>query len=138
MWFQKYLDPKNDLAFKKIFGQEKHKKIPIAFLNAVFNLEGADEIIDLTFLSPVQLPEIQMRKESIVDVLVQDQKGSKYVIEMQVANIYREGFKNWEMARRRPEFESGAAGVEAAQPERLGDADGSQIQWLPDDARTNF
>ena len=34
------------------------------------------------------------------------------------------------MARRRPEFESGEAGVEAAQPERLGDAEGSQIQWL--------
>jgi len=34
------------------------------------------------------------------------------------------------MARSRLEFEPGEAGVEAAQPERLGDADGSQIQWL--------
>ncbi len=36
----RYLDPKNDLAFKKIFGAEKHKRIPIDFLNAVFGLKG--------------------------------------------------------------------------------------------------
>jgi predicted transposase/invertase (TIGR01784 family) len=83
----KYLDPKNDLAFKKVFGQEKHKQIPIAFLNAVFRLKGEDEIIDLEFLNGTQPPEIQARKESIVDVLVRDQKGTKYIIEMQVAKI---------------------------------------------------
>jgi predicted transposase/invertase (TIGR01784 family) len=87
----RYLDPKNDLAFKKVFGQEKHKRIPIAFLNAVFNLEGPDEITDLEFLNTLQPPEIEARKESIVDVLVRDQKGSKYIVEMQVAKI--EGFE---------------------------------------------
>lgn len=87
----KYLDPKNDLAFKRIFGQEKHKRIPIAFLNAVFGLEGQDEIIDLEFLNTVQAPEIEARKESIVDVLVKDQKGAMYIVEMQVAKI--EGFE---------------------------------------------
>ena len=87
----KYLDPKNDLAFKKIFGEEKHKRIPIAFLNAVFHLSGPDEIQDLEFLNTVQPPEIQARKESIVDVLVRDQKGDKYVVEMQMSKI--EGFE---------------------------------------------
>ncbi len=42
------------------------------------------------------------------------------------------------MARRRLAFEPGEAGIEAAQPKRLGDADGSQIQWLLDVARTDF
>ncbi len=83
----KYLDPKNDLAFKKVFGEEKHKRIPIAFLNAVFNLEGGEKIIDLEFLNTVQAPEVAARKESIVDVLVRDQQGSKYIIEMQVAKV---------------------------------------------------
>ena len=87
----RYLDPKNDLAFKKIFGQERHKRIPMAFLNAIFHLEGPDEITDLEFLNTLQAPEIEARKESIVDVLVRDQKGSKYIIEMQVAKI--EGFE---------------------------------------------
>jgi len=38
------------------------------------------------------------------------------------------------MPRRRPDFESGVAGAEAAQPERLGDAGGSQKRWLSDAA----
>ena len=87
----KYLDPKNDLAFKKIFGEEKHKRIPIAFLNAVFNLQNEDLILDLEFLNTTQAPEIEARKESVVDVLVRDQKGSKYIVEMQVAKV--EGFE---------------------------------------------
>ena len=85
--FTRYLDPKNDLAFKKIFGEEKHKRIPIAFLNAVLGLKDDELIIDLEFLNPIQAPDIQARKESTVDVLVRDQQGSKYIVEMQVAKI---------------------------------------------------
>jgi len=84
--FGRYLNPKNDLAFKKIFGSAQHKDIPIDFLNAVFNLEGPERIIDLKFLNPRQPAKIASRKESIVDVLVKDQNGARYVIEMQVAN----------------------------------------------------
>lgn len=87
MFVRRYLDPKNDVAFKKIFGQEKHKEIPIAFLNAVFCLKEQDRIIDLEFINVEQPPEIEARKESIVDVLVRDQKGDKYIIEMQVAKV---------------------------------------------------
>ncbi len=83
--FSKYLDPKNDLAFKKIFGEEKHKNIPISFLNAVLRLEGKDQILDLEFINTVQPPAIQCQKESIVDVLVKDQKGNRYIVEMQVS-----------------------------------------------------
>lgn len=87
----RYLDPKVDLTFKRLFGSKAHKKIPISFLNAVFNLKGDDTIVDLSFLSPHQPPEIAARKESIVDVLVRDQKDSEYIIEMQVAKF--EGFE---------------------------------------------
>jgi predicted transposase/invertase (TIGR01784 family) len=87
----KYLDPKNDYAFKKIFGEEKHKRIPIAFLNAVFNLKGKNRIIDLEFLNPIQPPEVAARKESIVDLLVRNQGGTKYIVEMQVSKV--EGFE---------------------------------------------
>ena len=83
--FSKYLDPKNDLAFKKIFGEGKHKNIPISFLNAVLRLEGKDQILDLEFINTVQPPAIQCQKESIVDVLVKDQKGNRYIVEMQVS-----------------------------------------------------
>ncbi len=87
----RYLDPKNDLSFKKIFGEEKHKRIPIDFLNALLDLKDERRIIDLEFLNTVQPPHIAARKESIVDVLVQDQRGIKYIVEMQVAKV--EGFE---------------------------------------------
>ncbi len=87
MLIYKYLDPKNDLAFKKIFGEEKHKRITISFLNAVCHLEGDAKIADLIFLHLKQTPEIDARKESIIDVLVRDEKGARYIIEMQVAKV---------------------------------------------------
>ena len=81
----KYLDPKNDIAFKKIFGEEKHKQIPIDFLNATLGLKGKDKIVNLEFLKTEQLPAISTRKKNFIDVLVQDQMGNQYIVEMQVA-----------------------------------------------------
>lgn len=85
--YTKYLDPKNDIAFKKIFGEEKHKQIPIDFINATLGLKGKDKIVNLEFLKTEQLPEISSRKKNFIDVLVQDQRGIKYIVEMQVASF---------------------------------------------------
>lgn len=52
--------------------------------------------------------------------------------------LCREGFNNREMPRRRPDFELGEAGAEAAQPERLGDAGESQKRCLSDAGKTDF
>lgn len=84
--FNKYLDPKNDFAFKRIFGSEKNKDILIALLNDVLQHQLKSPIQTVTFLSPIQEPEVLAQKQSIVDVLCQDQTGSRYIIEMQVAN----------------------------------------------------
>ena len=35
----KFVDPKNDLAFKKIFGNENKKEILISFLNSVLDFK---------------------------------------------------------------------------------------------------
>ena len=40
MLFSKFLDPKNDYAFKRIFGTEKNKDILIDFINAVVEFEN--------------------------------------------------------------------------------------------------
>ncbi len=42
------------------------------------------------------------------------------------------------MPRRRPEFEPGEAGAEAAKLKKFSDAGGSHIQWLPTQAETDF
>ena len=81
----KFLDPKNDLVFKRIFGTEKNKDILIPFLNDILNHRYIGEIKDVTFASSVQAPEIIAQKQSIVDVLCRDQNGMQYIVEMQVA-----------------------------------------------------
>ena len=85
MAFGKFLDPKNDFAFKQIFGQEKNKDILIPFLNEMLNLKGNEAILDVTFLKPNLDPEAAAKKQSVVDVLCQDHMGRKYIVEMQVA-----------------------------------------------------
>src|SRR3989338_5172449 len=79
----RFLDPKNDLAFNRIFGTEKNKDILIHFLNDIFSL-SKNPIKTVKFLKTVQIPEIQVQRSSLVDVLCEDQNGDRFIIEMQV------------------------------------------------------
>src|SRR5580698_4202510 len=81
----KFLDPKNDVAFRKIFGSERNKDILIHFLNDMIIFKEAAPIEDVTFLKTIQDPEISAKKTSIVDILCKDIKGNQYIVEMQVA-----------------------------------------------------
>jgi predicted transposase/invertase (TIGR01784 family) len=85
MGLSKFLDPKNDFAFKKIFGNEKNKNILISFLNDIFGFKKGEQIKEVTFLNNVLDPETQAKKQSIVDVLCIDEAGTQYIVEMQVA-----------------------------------------------------
>ncbi|MCM1001761.1 Rpn family recombination-promoting nuclease/putative transposase [Wolbachia pipientis] len=85
MVLSKFLDPKNNYAFRRIFGTEKNKDILIHFLNDILGHIGEVEIKDVTFLSPIQNPDIAAKKESIVDVLCRDSTGVQKIVEMQVA-----------------------------------------------------
>lgn len=80
-----FVDIKNDIAFRKIFGNENKKIILISFLNAVMKLKDRDVIEDVEILNPYQLPIIRNLKASIIDVKARDRKGKTYIIEMQVA-----------------------------------------------------
>lgn len=79
----KFLDPKNDLAFKRIFGSEKNKDILIHFLNDFF-ANTLRPIEDVTFLKPSSDPEVASQRVSIVDILCRDSHGDHFIIEMQV------------------------------------------------------
>jgi len=81
----KFLDPKNDVAFRKIFGTEKNKDILIHFLNDVIKFGKGTQIKEVKFLTTIQDPEIKARKTSIVDILCKDGRGNCYIVEMQVA-----------------------------------------------------
>ena len=83
----KFADPKNDVAFRKIFGNEAKKVILISFLNSVLNLEGNRKIIELDFRNTFQLPRVAGLKSSIIDVNVKDQSGTTYIVEMQLSEV---------------------------------------------------
>lgn len=85
MGLSKFLDPKNDVAFKKLFGSENNKNILIHFINDILDLTGENAVQTVKFLSPIQDPEIACKKQSIVDVLCQDQSGVQFIVEMQVS-----------------------------------------------------
>ena len=78
----KYLDPKNDLIFKKIFGQ--HPKILKSFLNSILPLPEGQEIVDLEYLTSEMIPETFLEKFSSVDVRCIDNYGRHFLVEMQM------------------------------------------------------
>ena len=86
----KFVDIKNDIAFRKIFGNENRKEVLISFLNAVLLLDDNKKIVDVDILTPYQLPDIKGGKVTIVDIKARDQNQKNYIVEMQVADV--EGF----------------------------------------------
>ena len=58
----KFADPKNDIAFRKIFGNETKKIILISFLNSVLNLEDdKNTISSSTGLSLEEIENLQIQ-----------------------------------------------------------------------------
>ena len=85
----KYLDPKIDVLFKKIFGE--NKDLLISFLNSLLPLKDGQEIVTIEYLSPEQVPNTALGKNSIVDVKCVDNDGRVFIVEMQSewSNIFR-------------------------------------------------
>jgi len=78
----RYLDPKNDLTFKKVFGEHPH--LLRSFLNAMLPLPPDRQVVSLEYLSPEMVPQIPVMKNSIVDVRCLDASGRQFIVEMQV------------------------------------------------------
>ena len=85
----KYLDPKVDFLFKKIFGE--NKELLISFLNSFLPLEEGQEVREIEYLSPELVPVTPLGKNSIVDVRCIDNHGRSFIVEMQSewTNIFR-------------------------------------------------
>ena len=78
----RYLDPKADVVFKKIFGD--HPKLLISFLNALLPLPANSPIVTLTYLQNEQVPVIPEFKRTIADVKCTDAQGRVFIVEMQM------------------------------------------------------
>ncbi len=86
----RYLDPKADLTFKRVFGE--HADLLKSLLNSLLPLETEEQMIDtLEYLPAEQVPDNPMKKNSIVDVKCRDKTGRVFIVEMQM--IWSEEFK---------------------------------------------
>lgn len=77
---QRYLDPTNDVAFKKVFSDKDRLK---DFLNAILRLEEGKRIKELYFIPAGEVPDLGQGKRSLFDLKCQDEMGTWFVIEMQ-------------------------------------------------------
>ena len=84
MALSKFLDPKNDTAFKRIFGTERNKDILIHFLNDIFE-RALDPIQHVSFIKTQLEPEIAAQRTSAVDIMCKARSGEYFIVEMQVA-----------------------------------------------------
>ncbi|MBP9729720.1 MAG: Rpn family recombination-promoting nuclease/putative transposase [Gammaproteobacteria bacterium] len=78
----RYLDPRNPLLIKKVFGDHPH--LLLSFLNAVLPLPKDAPIQSLEYLPSEQVPEIPTFKRTIVDVKCTDRQGRIFIVEMQM------------------------------------------------------
>ncbi|MEQ9355567.1 Rpn family recombination-promoting nuclease/putative transposase [Coleofasciculus chthonoplastes] len=82
----KFISPKVDYAFKKIFGSEQSKEILISFLNAI--IYGEEKIIQsLTIVNPYNPGQAMTLKDTYLDIKAVLYDGSIVVIEMQIARV---------------------------------------------------
>ena len=78
----KYLDPKADITFKKVFGE--HKNLMISFLNALLPRDNDKQMVSIEYLPPKMVPDNPDKKNSIVDVRCEETGGRKFIVEMQL------------------------------------------------------
>ena len=69
----KYLDPKADLTFKRVFGE--HPDLVMSKLNAMLHKTVGQENTDIEYLPAEIVPDNPLRKNSIVDVRCKDKFG---------------------------------------------------------------
>lgn len=78
----KYLDPKADLTFKKIFGN--HPDLLMSLLNALLPLREDQQIKSIEYMNNELVPVNPERKNTIVDVRCKDAEGRHFCVEMQM------------------------------------------------------
>ena len=82
----RFISPKTDFAFKKIFGSSKSKNILISFLNAIV-YENTNTIKSLEIIDPYNPGTTRSLKDTYLDVRAVLDNGSTVITLMQVLNV---------------------------------------------------
>ena len=83
-----FLDPKNDLTFKRVFGEHKH--LCMSLINSMLPLEKP--VVELEYQTGELIPELPGLRNSIVDVRCTDTDKRQFIVEMQM--YWSERFKS--------------------------------------------
>ena len=78
------INPRVDLAFKKIFGTEDNKDLLISLINSIVGEE--DQVVDVTLLNPYNQKNFKNDKLSILDIKAEGSNGKKFNIEIQITD----------------------------------------------------
>ena len=78
----KYLDPKADLPFKKIFGN--HPARLISLLNALLPLSEEEQIHEIKYLPTELVPENNSYRYAITNILCTDAKSNKFCVVIRI------------------------------------------------------
>ena len=78
----KYLDPKADLTFKKIFGN--HPKRLISLLNALLPLSEEEQIHEIKYLPTELVPENNSYRYAITNILCTDAKSNNFCVVIRI------------------------------------------------------
>ena len=79
---KRYLDPKADLTFKKVFGE--HPDLVISLLNALLPLQTKEEEIQsVEYLTPFHAPDNIFFNENVVNVKCTNNNGSHFFVQIQ-------------------------------------------------------
>ncbi len=82
----RFISPKTDFAFKKIFGSSESKEVLISFLDALI-YQGKSRINNLEIIDPYNAGYTTELKDTYLDVKAILNDGSTVIIEMQVLNV---------------------------------------------------
>ena len=78
------INPRVDLAFKKIFGVEENKDLLIYLINSIVGEE--DQVSEVTLLNLYNPKKFNSDKLSILDIKATNQDGKKFNIEIQISD----------------------------------------------------
>ena len=86
----KYLDPKADLTFKKIFGN--HPERLVSLLNALLPLSEEEQIHEIEYLPTELVPEINSYRYAVANILCTDAMSNKFcvVIRIEWSNVFKQ------------------------------------------------
>ena len=87
---ERYISLLTDFGFKRIFGTSLNKDLLINFLNSLFKKEQV--ITDVKYLNSEHVGDIYTDRKAIFDVYCENEKGEKFIVEMQ--NAYQKYFKD--------------------------------------------